>query len=186
MSRGPCRLRRPRVAVSFDRRWGRTPKPIPSSVPSPRQSDQAWWSCGSRLTLAVAGLGPGWLARMSVGRPRHVPGPGPGWLVPSPTSGRQFRPSLGPAAQARTILWRRTETAPTPRLATAARLGNYYAEGISKTKKPSTEAVPKIIRPYKNPAFQRDQNLRCMLGLSLHLSFLSRPLNPGERSPPGG
>ena len=42
--------------------------------------------------------------RTSLGRPRHVPELGPGRLVPSPTSGRQFRPSLGPDAQAHIMI----------------------------------------------------------------------------------
>ena len=62
--RGPCSQAvgwhsRPRVAVSFDCRRGRTPKPVPSLVPSLPQSDQAWWP---RPFRAVDWLGPGWLA----------------------------------------------------------------------------------------------------------------------------
>ena len=48
------------------------------------------------------------MAGQSVSRPsaaRHdAQRLGPGWLVPSPTSGRQFRSSLGPDAHASTIL----------------------------------------------------------------------------------
>ena len=71
------------------------------TILSPRQSDQARWS---RPTRAKAGLEPGWQVRTPVGRPLHVPGPGPGWLVPSPARGCQFRPSMGPDVQARSIL----------------------------------------------------------------------------------
>ena len=89
------------VRVSLDRSWGRTPKPEPSSDPNPCQSDQ---TRQPRLTRAVAGLVPCWPARTSVGRPLHLPAVGPCRSVPSPTSGRQFRSSLGLAAQASTIL----------------------------------------------------------------------------------
>ena len=73
----------------------------PILSPSPRQSDQARWF---RPTPVKAGLEPGWPVRTPAGRPRLVPGPGPGWLVPSPASGRQFRLSMEPDAQARPIL----------------------------------------------------------------------------------
>ena len=78
------------------RRWGRPSKPVPLSVPSPRQSDQV---CRPRPARATA--------------------------------------SRSPVAVS--LVGRLAGTVATFRLATAARLGNYYAEGISKKKKPSRQ-----------------------------------------------
>ena len=138
--------RRPRAAVSPDRRWGRTLKPVPFSVPSPRQSDQA--CCHGRI-LRRAPLGrserqwavrrdwdpAGWCRRpqVAVSTTLSPQSQSVGPDVPVPLDSGHGRPfQVLPS-----FIGRGAGTDATFRLATAARLGIYFAEGISKKKKQS-------------------------------------------------
>ena len=180
-----------------------TPKPVPFPVPSPRQSDLA--CCHRRRPIRPGpGSCPVGPVRTSVGRPLHVPGLGPGWRLPLPTSGCQFRPSLGQAPQARTTLSPQSRPdMPAPldsghsrtfaglcvlyrtpgwncfnvQIGNGSLFGNLFRRGHFK-KEETVEKVSRITRLYKRPQRSNENSTRGALLVRRCIVLFVPPAQP--------